>query len=210
MFSTNCTTKRERERQTDSQNNVYVMFVQAACASFSLSLKVLARKSSQESTMHDPDTHRQWRLGRLWPRRRWCWHREGVHFVVFSIVLHNLYLLVFVEIVAVLAIRKITYMSLVEMFPRRIFPEFPLQLKMPIQWLFIILAWNRPQSGSLGAWSFTRDQRPIVSAHSHKHKAQIHTQTQTQRRTDAETNTETLRHRQKHSDMKTRKKTRTQ
>ena len=135
-----------------------------------------------------------------------CWHREGVHFVVFSIVLHNLYLLVFVEIVAVLAIRKITYMSLVEMFPRRIFPEFLLQLKMPIQWLFIRLAWNRPPSGSLGAWSLTRDQRPIVSAHSHKHKAQIHTQTQTQRHKDAETNTETLRHRQKHSAMKTQKR----
>ena len=63
----------------------------------------------------------------------------------------------------------------------------------PMQWLFIRLAWNRPQSGSLGGWSFTRDQRPIVSAHSHKHKAQTQTQTK--------------RHRNKHRDIKIQTKT---
>ena len=133
--------------------------------------------------------------------------RRSTFCCILTFFLHNLYLLVFVEIVAVLTIR-ISYMWVWLRCSSKDIPGIPVLVEDadPMQWLFIRLAWNRPQSGSLGAWSFTRDRGPIVSVHSHKHKAQIHTQTQTQRHKDAETNTETLRHRQKHSDMKTRKK----
>ena len=54
---------------------------------------------------------------------------------------------------------------------------------------------------------YKRSEADCFRAQSQAQSTNTQTQTQTQRHKDAETNTETLRHRQKHSNMKTQKKT---